>query len=102
MNPAKSCLDLGVGDPGSSNIGGLSGLEDTPPLKFLVGVTGPLRGLTSRADINRTEAEVVPGDAGVAASADGISSHSLRATVLCTRKKGHISVNIFSEVTASA
>lgn len=38
----------------------------------------------------------------MAATAAGISSHSFRATVLTVRKKGHSSVSIRSDVSASA
>ena len=95
-------LELGVGDPGSSNIGGLSGLELVPALTTRVGVVGPDRGLPSIADMSRDEAAAVPGDAGAVATAVGISSHSFFATVFRMRKEGHISVSILRDVIASA
>lgn len=84
VKPAESFLDPGVGDPGSSSIGGFNGLPlVTPPLIFRGGVIVPvIRGLPSTADIRRDEADVVPGDGGNEATAEGISSHSFRATVL--------------------
>jgi len=62
----------------------------------------PDRGDISSALISLLEADEVPGEGGAAATAEGISSHSFLATVFIVKKKGHNSVNMRSEVCASA
>lgn len=97
---AGNFREPGVGDPGSS--GNRRGVESFDPVNIRVGVVMPGRGLTSNADMSLLEARVVPGDAGAAATAEGISSHSFRATVLMVRKNGQSSVSMRSDVSASA